>query len=158
MKKVLFIIIALLIIIVVILLVVNNLKMVEVGEFKYFKFSYSTGYAINSSVSYSIKLEDKYYATIKLDGVSEEDAVIVEVDDNTIDKIINILKKYHVERWNGFNKSNKYVLDGNSFNFYVRMKNDDSISASGYMKWPKNYRNVKEELDSIFTELIVVDE
>lgn len=155
MKKSLFIIIGILIIVFIVSFIVKNLNSVEIGEFKYFKFSYSTGYAMNSSVSYAVRLEgNKYYATIKLDGVSEEDAVIVEVDDNTIDKIINVLKKYHVEKWNGFNKSNKHVMDGNSFSLTVRMKNDDYISATGYMMWPKNYSNVKSELDNIFKNCV----
>ena len=33
------------------------------------------------------------------------------------------------------------------------MEDDTDIHASGYMKWPKNYREVKAELDSILGSL-----
>ena len=33
------------------------------------------------------------------------------------------------------------------------MKNGDSISASGYMKWPENFGEVSKELDNIFEKL-----
>ena len=45
-------------------------------------------------------------------------------------------------------------MDGNSFSLTVRMKNDDYISATGYMMWPKNYSNVKSELDNIFKNCV----
>ena len=34
------------------------------------------------------------------------------------------------------------------------MKDGKSISASGYMKWPTNYGNVKKELKEIFDSFI----
>jgi len=65
-------------------LIFGYTKKVEIAEFKYFQFYYSTGNAINSNVRYTIRLDDGYYATIKLDGISEENAVVVPVDDDTI--------------------------------------------------------------------------
>ena len=55
---------------------------------------------------------------------------------------------------NGFNKSDRYVLDGNSFSLSISMNNDEYVSASGYMKWPKNYKEVKEELITFFSTII----
>ncbi|MBP5242600.1 MAG: hypothetical protein J6Z36_02795, partial [Clostridia bacterium] len=39
-----------------------------------------------------------------------------------------VLNKYNVYSWDGFDKTNKNVLDGNSFSFSVNMNNGDDIS------------------------------
>ena len=130
-------------------------KIVEIDEFKYFEFGYSNGYAMNSNILYRVDCNDKCIAKIKPYGVEDSDAFIVELNDNEVSKIISILKKYNVSSWNGFNKTNKNVLDGDSFHMYLSMKNGDYISASGYMKWPNNYSDVRGELDNLFSKLIV---
>jgi hypothetical protein len=33
------------------------------------------------------------------------------------------------------------------------MNDDSKVEASGYMKWPKNYGNVRNELDSVFEKI-----
>lgn len=94
-----------------------------------------------------------YIAIIKPYGISEEDELKVIVDKDIMDNIEGILRKYHVEEWNGFNKVNKNVLDGDDFSLSVKMVNDEEIYASGYMSWPKNYRNVIDGIDEIFMKI-----
>lgn len=129
-------------------------KKIEIGEFKYFEFGYSTGYAMYSSVNYRVDCDDKCIAKIKPDGVADEEKVEVELSEKEINQLISILNKYDVGKWDGFKKNDKSVMDGNSFHIYIKMKNDDYLSASGYMKWPKNYGNVCGELDSFFNKYI----
>ena len=142
------------IVFIICMIVFNSNNKIVINKFSYFHFSYSTGYAINSQVIYEIKCDDKCIATIKPDGVDEENSTKVELNDNDINKLISILKKYKVNKWNGFKKFNKHVMDGNSFSLYMKMNNDDYISAIGYMKWPKNYNDVKSELDSFFSKYL----
>ena len=69
---------------------------------------------------------------------------IYKLDENTtlLQRMVQLIKKY-----------DKDVLDGSSFNLYVKTDNDLSVEASGYMKWPKNYREVRGELESFFKSL-----
>ena len=76
-----------------------------------------------------------------------------EITKKEVKKIENILKKYEVYKWDGFNKSDQNVLDGNSFDISIILKNKETIRAYGYMKYPNNYREVKNELDNIFMEI-----
>ena len=140
-------------IVIVAILVINN-KKIEISKFKYFEFGYSNGYAMNSNVNYRVDCQDKCIAKIKPDGVSDEERIEVELGNNDIENLISILKKYDVSKWNGFKKSDKYVMDGDSFHLYLKMVNNDYISASGYMKWPKNYSVVRGELDIFFNKYI----
>lgn len=117
-------------------------------------FSYSNGYMANAYTTYDIELKDnKYYVVIKPYLIPEEQTFEVEIDKKTIKEIINILNKYEVSEWDGFSKSDKNVLDGDSFSFWVYLEDGTDIHASGYMMWPKNYGEVRSELDRILGPL-----
>jgi len=154
-KYILLILFIVLIIGIIIFICCLKKEKIEIGKFKYFEFGYSNGYAMNSNILYRVDCDDKCIAKIKPNGVSDEDAIEVEINSDEISKLIKILKKYKIESWNGFKKSDRNVMDGDSFHLYMRMNNNDYISASGYMRWPKNYSNVRGELDSFFSKYIV---
>ena len=123
----------------------------KVNLFKYF---FTKGYARNADIRYELEFKDnKYFATIKHWGIPEEEATILEVDESFEKKLEEILKKYNVSSWDGFQKSDKHVLDGNSFDLYIKMEEENNIDASGYMKWPKNYREFKQEVIELFDGL-----
>ena len=60
------------------------------------------------------------------------------------------MTKYNVNKWDGFNKSDKNVLDGNSFSFSYSNTDNKSIEAHGYMKWPNNYREFRDEIKALY--------
>ena len=123
-------------------------------DLKSFRFSYSTGNMMNASVSYELRFSDGVYtAIVKPDGVSEEEASVYTVDDHFVRELEAFLQENHVERWNNFHKTNKHVLDGDGFSLSYWTKDGRDVSASGYMKWPKNYSAVKSGIESIFGAL-----
>jgi len=131
-------------------------KKIELKNIKYFSFSYSNGYAINSNIIYTLKKENnKLFVSIKPYGIDDEEKLETAVDSSFLSDLENVLNKYNVGSWNGFNKNNKYVLDGDSFSLSVNLENDKSISAHGYMEWPNNYNSVKEELDKLFMDIYI---
>ena len=151
MKKIIILIIIILLIIIGIINISKLKNKNKISDIKSLHFGYTTGTMINSSVSYDLNYKDnKYIAIIKPNNISEEEAITTEISSKDIEKIIEILKKYNVQKWNGFNKHDPDVLDGNSFSISIYFKNNDSIIASGYMMYPNNYREVKEEFDDIF--------
>lgn len=156
MKKALIIIgIAIVVIIAMIVLcVIFNNKKVKVSEIIHLSFSYTQGYSINSNIVYTLEYRnDKYIATVKPYGISNEESREIVVKEDFVKEVEDVLNKYEVASWDGFNKSDKYVLDGDSFSFSTSFKDDKSISAHGYMSWPKNYYNVRNELDELFMNL-----
>lgn len=133
----------------------DDLK-VEIKDVNIFHLSYSNGYMMNANIIYRFDYDKdtgKYMITVKPYLVAEEDQVVVEAPEGFREKIKDILIKYNVNKWNGFKKVDKNVLDGDSFSLFVRMEDDSEIEASGYMKWPDNYRNVIGEYDSLFIEI-----
>ena len=155
-KYIIFIIIGIIVLIsIFVLLEMRNKKKVSIKDIKRMHFSYSQGYAANAYIIYEIEYKDnKYIAKIKPYGVSDEEATEKEVDKCFVKNVKEVLDKYEVSKWNGFNKTDRNVLDGDSFSFSVTTIDDKSISAHGYMSWPKNYRDVRSELDTLFNNLI----
>ena len=130
-------------------------KRVKIMKINSFKFSYSVGYAMYANEVYTLKNEgDKYIATVKKRGIPEENATKKEVDESFEQRIEELLKEYDVSSWDGFNKADKHVLDGNTFDLSIRMDENNHISASGYMKWPKKYKEFKMAVVEMFDELV----
>lgn len=122
----------------------------EIKDIKRLYYTYSRGYMMNAYYIFELKYENnKYIATIKPHGKSEEEKQTVEMNNKDIEKINQLLTENKVYKWKGFHKNNKHVLDGDSFTFNLKLE-DMEIDASGYMMWPNNYRIVEEELTKIF--------
>lgn len=157
--KILWIIIALITLTVLGVILVFTAKKTTVSSIESLKslhFSYSNGYMMNAYTTYDISLEDDtYYVTIKPYGIPEEESQKVKLDNETIEKLINVLNEYNVAKWDGFHKSDQNVLDGDSFSFSMYTLEDRYISASGYMSWPENYRNIEDAFDEILGSLYV---
>ena len=159
MKKIWIIAIIVTIVIITIIslvIVLSNKKKIEIvtDNIKLIRFSYSTGTMIYSNVKYAVdEKEGKYIATIKPNEIPDDDAKEIEIDENILNKIVEILNKYDVSSWDNFHENDTNVLDGDSFSLYLKMKDKEEINASGYMRYPKNYANVRGELDSIFNDL-----
>ena len=133
---------------------IKGKKGIVISDIKSFHFNYSVGYMANAYVVYEIEYkDDKYFALVKPNGISEEDRKEIQVDKAFVSSVEEVLRKYQVEKWNGFNKSDQNVLDGDSFSLSIGNENGNYISASGYMKWPNNYSDVRKELDLIFMEI-----
>lgn len=122
----------------------------EINSIKSLEYGYSDGWHMYGNVLYSLKCDDKCILKSKLSGYPEEEVFEVELSGYDIDNIIKILQDNNVGSWDGFNKSDKNVLDGTSFHFKVVTKDGTDIYASGYMKYPNNYRTVIDGIVSIF--------
>ena len=123
---------------------------VKIGSIKNFHYFYTKGYAMNADVFYDLECDKECIATIKKYGESQEDAIKKTVDSDFVKQVEEILEKYEVGQWNNFHKTDKNVLDGDSFSMSITFQDDTSISASGYMRYPNNYSSVKNELDDLF--------
>ena len=153
-EKILWIIIAILSIVVIGAIFMFGNKKFKIESIKSLHFSYSNGYMMYAYTTYDISLEDDtYYVTIKPYGISDEEAQKVKIDKKTINKLIDILNENDVSKWNNFHETDKYVLDGDSFSFSITTLEDKYISASGYMRYPKNYREVEDAFNNLFGPL-----
>lgn len=132
----------------------SSKKIKSIKNIKNFSFSYSNGYAMYAYTNYELKYKNNTYTvSIKPNGISDDEKYDVNIDSSFAKKVEDVLNKYNVVRWNGFNKSDQNVLDGDSFSMNIKYNDNDHVSANGYMMWPENYTNVKSELDNLFMEI-----
>lgn len=78
----------------------------------------------------------------------------VMVEDSVLEQLEEIAQRNHLEKWNGFHKTNKQVLDGNSFSLMLRMTDGTQISAYGNNSYPKGYGEAEKEILALFQDLI----
>jgi hypothetical protein len=144
--------ILILVLIIIIIGVLLYKKEVKVENMKTLKLFYTRGYYMNADVRYELKCDEKCMVTFKDIGKNEEEAIHYEISKEKVKQLEEVLKEYHVGKWDGFHKSDKNVLDGDSFSFYAEMEDGTSISASGYMKYPKDYGKVVSEIEKILSK------
>ena len=119
------------------------------------EFLYSTqGMMFNSGFTIKIQeLEGKLYGVYRKTGVSEKDAPRFEVEDSFFDKITEIIDRNNGDSWNGFNKSARDVMDGDSFSFTYSDGKGRRISANGYMAWPEGLGAAIFEIRTMYDEI-----
>lgn len=79
-----------------------------------------------------------------------------EIDKSYLEELAKIINDNEIYKWNGFDKSDKNILDGSSFTLEVNYSNGKTLKAHGYMKYPKNY-NEGHKVLSDFLEQIIED-
>lgn len=152
--KILWIILALFVLVSLGLLLFFTSRPKNIENIKTMRFGYSNGWSRYGYVYYDLyKENDEYYVTIKPNEIPEEEAQTVKLSDEQLEKLYEILNKYHVSKWNKFHKTEKNVLDGDSFSFYLHTEDGIDVSASGYMRWPNNYHEVKNAFYELFDSL-----
>ena len=108
---------------------------------------------MNQDVSYKINCDNKCILKIKEYEKSEDDIITIKLSNKDMDKFVSILNKNHIASWKGFSKSDKYVLDGDSFSFHLRYNDDEKLSASGYMMYPNHYNSFQKEFENYIDSL-----
>ena len=80
------------------------------------------------------------------------DARTFVTDRSVISRAEKIIGLYGLTRWNGFDRSNKRVLDGRSFSVSFEY-GEKSVGCRGYESFPKNYREASLEFFALIKEL-----
>ncbi|MBR3076677.1 MAG: hypothetical protein IKO68_05170 [Oscillospiraceae bacterium] len=100
----------------------------------------------NGSIAY-----DSYAVTLGAEGftltVNEEESC--PMDQETADAIYAVVEKYDLASWNGFNKSQQGVLDGEGFWLELSLTDGTSIYAAGDNVFPAHYFDAMGELWTI---------
>ena len=127
-------------------------KCEEIKELKNLHYSYSTP-TYNGSVIYDLTCYDECTVWIKPMGRPYEEAVTYPISDEQVKEIIDVLNKYEVWTWDGFNEYDPDAMDGNSFSFSLTMQDGITIEAEGYMMFPEHFGDIIPELCRIFDSL-----
>ena len=120
----------------------------ELAPLRELMFRYRTG---SADVRFELGMkDDAYFASVRLEDESADEAVTVPVGEEVADEINELLGTYDVMRWDGFHESERGVLDGDRFSLSVFFGDGNGISADGYNNFPDNFDEVCEGLEEIF--------
>ncbi|MBR5345418.1 MAG: hypothetical protein IK127_06295 [Clostridia bacterium] len=64
-------------------------------------------------------------------------------------EIETVIETYNILSWDGFDKSNPYVLDGESFTLELRYADGTSVRAYGDNSFPENYNDAMDSIEAI---------
>ncbi len=102
-----------------------------------------TGTMIPNGDEYKLSLQDGVWvASYNKIEWFEDNIQEKSVDEVFVNEIKRILSDNKVHKWDGFNKKNEFVTDGEKFIFYMCFSDGTKIEASGYMVYPKNFDSV----------------
>lgn len=62
-----------------------------------------------------------------------------------------------IRKWNGWHKTNPFVLDGGGFSFVLSTKSGEIIEASGTNMTPKNYAEIYSAIENLCTKEVIKD-
>ena len=113
-------------------------------------FSYHYGSYFGGYYDYDLVLQDDntvLFTAIGGNGI--ELGITKEVDPAILEELSSVINDNHLEKWDGFSKSDSSILDGYSFSLIVKYDDERTLTASGYMSYPENYRKVHDSLVDI---------
>ena len=94
---------------------------------------------------------DSYSVTHWADGyhVSVNDGPDRRIDDASVEALMTAVDAFDLARWDGFEASNDFVLDGESFWLEVRLTDGTGIMARGDNAYPEDYFPAVSRLQEI---------
>jgi hypothetical protein len=112
------------------------------------------GNMMYSNVVYELSVRDgEYIAKYKPNMISDKMALEIKTDKAFADKLAGIMTEQRIAKWDGFSRSAKNVLDGDSFGFSASYGDKGSISAHGYMRYPAGYSEFSGAVQGAFCSL-----
>lgn len=75
------------------------------------------------------------------------------IADNTAERLFQVVSKYDLFQWNGFDKSQDDVLDGEGFLLEIDFTDGASIKAQGDNAFPENYLPAMGEMQEILDNM-----
>ena len=127
----------------------------KIGAIMRFYLSGSNGVEMYSGWHYSLKMnkDGSYTAEYKPSGVPDEQALTKQVDYDFAESLSQLMRDMKINRWNGYNKSDKHVMDGTGFTLDVYFTNGRELRAHGYIRTPKGYGGFLGTVEGRFNEL-----
>ena len=76
------------------------------------------------------------------------------IDGTVLEQLGELSGTYHIDQWDGFDKSSGSVMDGSSFTLEITLADGGTVSAHGSNRFPAYYSEVSSVIRALYTELI----
>ncbi|MBR5291465.1 MAG: hypothetical protein IKU32_00960 [Clostridia bacterium] len=82
------------------------------------------------------------------------DIIDVTAEEDVLGELGAIAAMYRLDTWNGFDKVNKWVSDGEGFTLRMTTADGQDIYANGSNEFPVNYYEAREAIDLFFQKYV----
>ncbi len=102
---------------------------------------------------------DAFYDTYEIITLQNQYSVSVNreafrsIEDGIVDALYDVIEKYDLYRWDGFDEYEDGILDGESFRLEIDFSDGTSIWASGANAFPEDYFPVMGEMQEILESI-----
>lgn len=129
----------------------NNVKATQAPVIA---FHYShRGTSYDSIYSYEVEASGNDYR-FRFHPVREEDAQTALMMESDVTALHEIINRFDLWKWHGFNKSAPGVLDGNGFSLTILFEDGTAIEARGNNAFPKKHKEALSEIKNLFSKYI----
>lgn len=131
----------------------QEMKEAEPLEITSFSFTH-TGMSTDECFCYSAEQTEegvRLYIEELFSGGFIVDTII---DEPVLEQLGEMAGRYRLDRWDGFDKKNRHVMDGSRFSLSVELTDGSTISASGSNAFPEGYSDAEQEIRMLFEDLI----
>ena len=118
-----------------------------------FSFQHRASYA-DGCYLFELKRTDEgthLYAEEQFSNGRVADAMI---DDSALEQLGRLAGDCRIDRWDGFDETNKRVRDGTGFALNVTLADGSTISARGSNAFPGNYSEVCSGIEALYVQLM----
>lgn len=114
-------------------------------------FSYSYFGSIGGdSYSYSVTSKDgKHLFVYESMLYPDYGEMTCEVDDAFLDQLYQLYRDCRLASWDGFDKVNSYVLDGDGFSLNISFQDGTTLYAHGDNVYPKGYSDFCKKMEEV---------
>ena len=116
----------------------------------YFSYSYRGSIGGNSYTRTATVEDGKVVLT--LDKMEKRDygKMTGEASPEFAASLDELCKKHKLVRWNGFDKYNRHVLDGDGFGLRIKFKDGKTVEADGSNAFPRGYGDFEKDMNELF--------
>ena len=82
----------------------------------------------------------------------------IMTDDPLLERLGEIVGKYGLVEWDGFNKTESSVMDGSNFSLDLTLADGTTVSANGSNSFPSGYSGAYGEICALFEDQIQLHE
>ncbi len=97
-----------------------------------------------------LKDEETGKMTVRCEFSCGNEVYVLPAEDEFIQDLSEIVDNHAIEKWDGFNKSNSFMLDGSGFSLYIGFTDGTDINAYGSNRFPKGYIETSDSIDLLF--------
>lgn len=115
----------------------------------YYSYNASIG---GDSYSYSVIEEDgKHFFVYESMLYPDYGEITREVDEEFLEKLTQLYLDCHLASWDGFNKTNEFVMDGDGFSLDITFQDGQSLQARGSNCTPDGYKDFCAKMEELFS-------